>query len=91
MEKWWEAPSSSPEDSHVISLLDSQTLREMKQSSTETEKAAFARHSHAVQKQEFKCHGFIDWIMGQYSEPLFCFDITKDQQEQSENHCIFIT
>lgn len=37
MEKWWEALSSSPEASLVISSLDSQTQREMiKQSRTET-------------------------------------------------------
>lgn len=39
MEKWWEALSFSPEASHVISFLDSQTQREMiKQSRTETKK-----------------------------------------------------
>lgn len=60
MEKWWEALSPSPEASHVISFLDSQTQRKMiKQSRTETKKAAIGQESHAEREQKFQCHGFV--------------------------------
>lgn len=73
MEKWWEALSSSPEASHVISFLDSQTQKEMiKQSRTETKKSCNRSGEPCRARTEVSVPWLCaDKISGRYSEPLF--------------------